>query len=154
MLTTPRQTEHSSTTCADKIPRLRIITERGIDADWNEIAPLLQKAIDLSCGETTLRSEYEKLKRGETRLWAVTIGGRILAAATTYFQDYPRKRVVVVGILGGERMDLWLHFQPEMIEWARDHGATALQAEVRPGLVRKLNGLGWKKVRTIIRKDF
>ena len=135
-------------------PSLTLIETDEVEEIWDGVCGLLKKAIDRSYGETSLAAEYDKLLRGLTQLWVVHVAGRIIAAATTHFHHYPRKKVLVVGLLGGERMDLWEHFQPQVIEWARGRGAVALQAEVRPGLVRRLGGLGWTKVRTIIRKDF
>lgn len=153
MQTTPRPIEHSSTPYLAR-PSLAYFEVQEVDQVWDLVSPLLQKAIDRSYGETTLRDEYEKLKRKETTLWMVHIAGRPLAAAITYFHVYPRKKYLVIALMGGERMDLWEHFQADVAALAKTWGASGMQAEVRPGLVRKLSGHGWKKVRTIIRKDF
>lgn len=153
MQITPRLTEHSATPSRVS-PTLTLIENDEIEEAWPLVEPLLKKAIARSYGETTLHAEYEKLLQGETSLWMVTLAGRPIAAATTYFHRYPRKTVMVVGLLGGESMDAWLHLQPQMIAFAKTNGATALQSEVRPGLTRILGKIGWQKVRTIIRRDF
>src|SRR4051812_43898505 len=75
---------------------------------WPVVAPLLEKAVELSGGVTTLAEEYQALIDLRKQLWVIVTedGGTktISAAGITSLQKFSGSQIANIEMLGGENM--------------------------------------------------
>jgi cell division protein YceG involved in septum cleavage len=94
--------------------------------------------------------EYEKkIKEGTFQLHAFSSG-----FAITQIVSYLEEKVCMVHLIGGERFDEWSEdFTKRIKAFALEHGCKALEGVARLGLEKKLNRVGWKRKRVLMRID-
>jgi hypothetical protein len=111
---------------------------------WPVVAPLLEKAVELSGGVTTLAEEYQALINLKKQLWAIITedGGAktISAAGITSLQKFPSGlQVANIEMLGGENMKAWFSLKEKFEEWAKkDEGCTKVRLYARKAWARNL----------------
>ena len=119
---------------------------------WNQVAPLLQKVVDESHGDITLASTKNRLMRGEAWLLAVSDGPEIIAAITAEVLVVESgKRILMVPMVGGSRMDEWLDLLHDQLKQIKQESlCDEIRGAGRPGWVRALKSKGWKPAITIV----
>lgn len=95
---------------------------------------------------------YALLLSRHLRLWLALSEGEVLACAVSMIQEYPRAKVCALLLVGGEKLDQWLHFSDDIAAWAKSQGCTALEGPGRKGWERAAKSLGWKPVWTVYRR--
>lgn len=109
---------------------------------WPQIAEHIRAGI--ARGWDDLYSEWD-IKRavidGAWQLWVAHVDDRIVAAAVTRIQDFPKARVFEVLLVGGGEMDRWIEEGlREFEEHGRRRGARLFQHFGRPGWGRITGG--------------
>lgn len=125
-----------------------------IDIVWNQIAPLLGKAIDLCKDETSLEYIHGFLKSGLLMALAVCENDKIIAVNVLRVDTFDNgNKLLFVVLVGGERIDEWgyqvLDAEKEI---AKSLGCVELRGcAARGGWLRKLNKTAWQEVHTVIK---
>ena len=101
---------------------------------WDEVCPLIQKALDRG-SRYTLKDIYEGLCSRKMQLWCWR-DEKIHAALVTTLQEDEVKFCLYLA-LGGSKMAEWAKYQPVVEDWARSKGCTE---------VRVYGRYGWKKL--------
>lgn len=110
---------------------LRLLRPEEVLYRWDELAPLLQRAVDQGRGEL----EVEDIR-------ALVLAGRMFLLATDAyvvtceFAIYPQKTVMVVGFGSGDIHD-HEEVQKVLEEFARSGGASSIQMYCRKPSMRR-----------------
>ena len=131
--------------------RVALVNSEDIGLVWDEVTPLIEKALIHAEGELIPEDIKKHLDEGDLRLWVALEGQEILASMVTEIIEYPRKRIVRVITLAGKNMDMWYDFLPMIEGYAVKNGCSSLEAWTRKGMTRKLKD--WKHSYDIITKD-
>ena len=112
MQTMPRQTE----------PSPFLLSVEGVPFDlvhtvWEDVRELLIPAMERSGGRLDESSVLKSLLKREMQLWIAPGGAMVTQIAT-----YPTGLKAAILLLAGGEMDKWLHFLPEIEDWARHAG--------------------------------
>lgn len=105
-----------------------------MDQYWPTFGPMIglaQKRLADQCGMDDVE---EWLRTGQSLLWGIYVDEKPMAAMMTAESKYPRKRVMVIEMIGGERADLWS--KPALDELARvskASGFDAIETHARAG---------------------
>lgn len=130
---------------------ISIVTEETLDHVWQSLLPKIQRALSTDAGENyTEEYYYHSVKSGAMQMWVSHEGETIRGAGIISTHNTPKGSVVFIEILAGEKLDEWLdEVEPLLKQYARQIGATTIEALCRPGLVKKLNK--WRPVATLMR---
>lgn len=123
---------------------------------WAEVLKLLAPAIEMSAGEVTEQSAYDKLMTGVSALVIVAQGSEIVMAFTVSVVDHESgKRELSIPLMGGKDLEeLRDVFMPFIARLAKNMGcSTIVGYAARDGWARKLKSYGWSKVREIIKYE-
>lgn len=126
---------------------MRYIALEHLSLAWPVAAPLLAPAVELSEGRYDLASVYEKLAQKFALLWLIDDDkDETVAAFVSRIAAYPRKRMLCIEFLGGDRMEEWVETTDQVLtDYARDAGLEGLEMSGRLGWTRPLGALGWKQ---------
>jgi hypothetical protein len=125
--------------------QLSAVPAEAIELVWQDVEPMLQKAIDASGGRYSTISILAALLRKELGLWVVLDYETPVAAITTRVAEYPNGRALALDWIGGARMREWLPLAHDVFSrYAKDHGCTELQGYGRRAWERWLRTYGWK----------
>jgi hypothetical protein len=128
-----------------------LLEAEDIDLVWNDVVPLIEKALQHAEGELVPDDIKKHLDKGDLRLWVALEGKETIAAMVTEVIQYPRKKIVRVITLAGKNMDMWYDFLPMIEGYAIRNDCSSLEAWSRKGMARKLKD--WKHSYDIITKD-
>jgi len=131
--------------------KVALIEAENIDMVWDDVVPLIEKALRHAEGELIPEDIKKHLESENLRLWVALKDKNVIAAMVTEIIQYPRKRIVRVITLAGKDMGLWYDFLPMLEGYAIRHGCSSLEAWTRKGMTRKLKD--WKHSYDIITKD-
>ncbi len=106
--------------------------ERLLAAHWDRCAPWLQAALDRSGNTHALEDVRAAVRAGAATFWP----GRACCLVTEVVQ-YPRKRVAVLWLAGGDLRELCA-MAGFVRRWAKDNGCDRMQITGRPGWQRVL----------------
>ena len=127
-----------------------------LDRYWPVASELLARGVETSRGRYNIESLYLELVRGESHLWLIFEGDdNVVCAFTTQFAYYPLKMNLSVVFLGsddslGDFSGKWVDLMPELMEWAKIHGCSAVELVGRRGWLRVLRGLGFRESYSMI----
>lgn len=117
-----------------------MIYVKDIDSVWDKVSPLIQKALDHSCGELAIQDVYRKLQDGHMGL---IMNDKM--ACVVEFMDYPQITALRVVALGGEDMDEWLEELLDILyKWAKENGHSRVEHMGRKGWVKTLQKYGYE----------
>jgi len=112
----------------------RLVPIDMIDQHWSTFGPMIEKAQKRMSDRCGMEDILGWLNDGTSRLWGIYVDGKPLAAMTTSDQNYPRKRVMVIEMIGGERADLWTgDALAELARVSRLAGYDAIETHARAG---------------------
>jgi hypothetical protein len=110
---------------------------------WPVVAPLLEKAVELSGGVTTLAEEYQALIGLRKQLWVIVVEDgatkTISAAGITSLQKFSGSQVANIEMLGGDNMKAWFSLKEKFEEWAKDEGCTEVRLYARKAWAKHLS---------------
>ena len=125
-----------------------LIATNAIDGTWPAVKHFIEKALVESSGRINADDVLKQLKDGGMQLWMlVTAEGEpeVVAVLVTEIIMYPRKSVLDLSLMAGDRMDLWLDSLPLLEQWAQTQGVDQVQIHGRSG---------WARVAGLRRKSF
>lgn len=127
--------------------RVRYIALEHLSLAWPVAAPLLAPAVELSEGRYDLASVYEKLAQKFALLWLIDDDkDETVAAFVSRIAAYPRKKLLCIDFLGGDRMPEWVGIvDATLANYARDAGLEGLEMAGRLGWTKPLGALGWRQ---------
>jgi len=105
-----------------------------MDQYWPTFGPMIELAQKRLADQCGMDDVEEWLRTGRSLLWGIYVDGKPMAAMMTAENTYPRKRVMVIEMIGGERADLWS--KPALDELARVSkaaGFDAIETHARAG---------------------
>jgi hypothetical protein len=127
------------------------IQPRELPVVWGEVAPMLQRAIDIDPSAVTIEQVEFAVRTGKTFLlvWEEP-GEGITGAVTGEFVDYPRHRVAHIDLMGGKGI-VKKHVFEEAQNWMRAHGATKAQCWCQDNLVPMYEKMGMTNTHKVMR---
>jgi len=120
------------------------IPPEAIEKLWPLAAKLLDKAISLSNGYTTLAREHEAVAAQQKQLWfVVNPEGRVrneavAAGITCIQQNADGSKTANIEYFGGGDMKSWFALKGVFESWARDEGCRDIRMWARKGWARHL----------------
>lgn len=131
--------------------RVYLVPPHEIQAHWPLALPFVKRSLEYQSDHDDV-SVYRNLIAGEMRLWLVyEPGANVKAAVITRNVNFPLTRVCLIFGLGGNDMEEWIHFLPEVVEpWAKSQGCNFIELRGRDGWERLL---GWRKTSVVLRKE-
>ncbi len=122
------------------------VQSRDVDTWWEQAAPFLESALDISDGRFDLSDIYKAVKETDMQLWiAVDSEQKIQAACITQILIHPRKKTVLLLFCGGKDVNAWVQFIETIQAWAKFTGCTSAEIYGRPGWEKILPTFGFKK---------
>ena len=116
------------------------VSREILPALWPTIEPLLRPALDRDATVKDTGDVFDALDRETCALWAV-MQGEVLVGVLVLHLEVDR---LVVWLMGGYDFDKWHEVvEPLLVRYAEEAGVPSVQANVRPGLGRKLGA--WRK---------
>lgn len=103
-----------------------------IDDDWEQIAPLIQRALDRYPG-FDIDQIYDGLCEARFQLWTCQ-SDRVDAVVVTSICGPALKLVAA----GGTDVHVWKHWLSEIAKFGKDNGCTRLEIDGRRGWLRVL----------------
>lgn len=121
---------------------------------WQDVLPMLIKALEYADGKYTLRSIFDALITKNMQLWiAVTQKNEIKAFAITEIVNYPGKRVLLILFAGGEEVDTWLDKIEYLQNFAHFNDCQAVEIYGREGWAKKLLPHNYVKIHSVYRYE-
>jgi hypothetical protein len=124
-----------------------------IDAHWADVARLVAPAVSQAArGEFTLDDLELLVRSGKAFAGLASDASGYVLALVFEFRFYPRKQVINVMALGGQRLhETAKIFWPQFTVWAAESGATEIEACTSPAMTRMLTPLGFSHTYDIVR---
>ena len=85
--------------------KVALVNSEDIELVWDEVTPLVEKALSHAEGELIPSDIRKHLDTGDLRLWVALQDRDIIAAMVTEIIQYPRKKIVRVITLAGKNID-------------------------------------------------
>ena len=118
---------------------------------WTQIEKWVEDALESSLGYRA-HDILLNVVKGDMQLWLAEENG-IQACAVTQLLQYPRARICSVVVIAGKEMDNWIHFETDVLRWAKEMGCKAIEGKGRKGWERKMAASGYVPVFVVYRKD-
>lgn len=118
---------------------MRYISPQDAISEWSRVEGWLDDANKLAGGKMTTADYLVKVLTGTADLW-VGNDMAVLAEMT----HYPRARVYVIVLAGGEGGHDWSAIESELENAARLRGCNKMEVFGRPGWKRILNDAGYR----------
>jgi len=133
---------------------ISVVPSDSIESVWDEVEPLLQRAIDYNGGIFSIQ-DVAGFLASNTMLLAVGVkDDRIMSAFALEQVTYPRRKGIRVTLAAGEPLRDWLEPMVDMLDsWvAQDPEFSFYEMIGRPGWRKALKGVA-HEVATIIRRE-
>tara|TARA_R100001129_G_C5223961_1_gene220510 strand:- start:5 stop:442 length:438 start_codon:yes stop_codon:yes gene_type:complete len=135
--------------------QVSLVDPKYINRVWDEVEPILGKSIGSAHGRYEMKDIFKEIVNFQQHLWVVFDGRKIIAALTTSFTDYPKKKVLSGNFLGGERIMRWRDPMLKTLEsWAKDNDCDGLEMTGRDGFEKVLGPYGWTPEYVVFEKMF
>ena len=113
---------------------MRLVPVDMIDTHWQTFGPMIEKAQKRVIDQCGMDDILGWLQDGTSRLWGIYVDDEPMAAMTTSDQNYPRKRAMVIEMIGGKRADLWTgDALAELARVSRLAGYDSIETQARAG---------------------
>jgi hypothetical protein len=125
---------------------LFLTTPGLIDTHWWSVAYLLDEAVEQVSDEYTLADLAAMVCDGAAvAALVLDDDGSPMLALVFRFVHYPRSTAVHIMALGGRNLaDAAMTFWRQFTEWAKESGATRIEACALPAMTRVLRALGFQ----------
>lgn len=112
----------------------------------------MERILPYSDGCYDLEDLRQRVVSGTLVAWATEIDGEIVGVTLFSVYTHPKKRVLEVFGIAGERLEEWHDRGMRLVEEFADRvGAEHICATTHPGLARMLRRMGWKPHRELLR---
>jgi hypothetical protein len=123
---------------------LFLTSQRLITEHWPAAARLLAPVLRATRGEFTVDDLEELCRDGRAVAGVVSKDGEPVLALVFEWRFFPRKTVLNVIALAGRDLDaIAATFWPDFKAWAKESGATEIEACCSPAMTRLLAPLGF-----------
>jgi hypothetical protein len=117
--------------------RLVYVPRAEIADYWDVAGPLIELAQRRYSHEYGLEDVREALGNGRAILWMVQVDGEFMAAMTTTEDNQPRRKTLLIELLGGKNADIWAEkLITELARVGRAAGYDAIETKARLGWMR------------------
>ncbi len=129
-----------------------LITAETLPVVWEQFRPKIQEALSGGMGDHYSEAYYyQEVLSGRMMMWAMH-ESEIMAVGIVSVNEFPIGKSLFIELLAGSQLDTWLdEVEPLLKEYARQIGATTIEASCRPGLAKKLKN--WRQVAILMRLD-
>lgn len=145
-------TSNSKLISQDK-PNLLLIDPEDIEYVWEDVIPLIEKALVHSEGELSVSDILKLVTEKKEQLWVGMSDGDMFCAGITEIIKYPGKkvlRIITFATESGHDYEMWKDFVDIIEGFGVRNGCSSIEAWTRKGLARKLN---WDHEYSVITKD-
>ena len=119
------------------------VPKEDIHLVWNEVEPLIKKALD-DC--YTADDILKGLIKNSFQLF-ISWNKKVESAVVTEVAQYPQKRICRYFLAGGSNMNNWLEpIQTEIEKFAKLNNCQAIEVAGRKGWARKLKGYSFSQI--------
>jgi len=135
---------------------VELINSDNVPLVWMLVHERLEAAIkEWGFGEYNSEDLLGNLIVGKAQLWIVNDKEfNIRLVAVTRIIRYPRKKRMLIDILVGKGVEDALGLLTKAEAWMQQHGASEIEAHVRPGLARLLERKGaFKRSRVVLFRE-
>lgn len=131
---------------------ISLVTSESLPSVWAKLRPQILRALDTGMGEHyTEEYYYQAVFSGKMTMWAFHEAD-IVAAGIISVNEHPKDKSIFIELLAGSRLDDWIGLvEPLLHEYAKQIGATTIEASCRPGLADKLKN--WRPVAVLMRLE-
>ncbi len=117
--------------------RLVYVPRAEIADYWGIAGPLIELAQRRYSHEYGLEDVREALDDGRAILWMVQVDDEFMAAMTTTEDNQPRRKTLLIELLGGKNADIWAEtLIDELARVGRAAGYDAIETKARLGWMR------------------
>lgn len=119
---------------------------------WPVVAPLLAPAVQRSGGRLDMSSVFQWLTEKRYLLWVAYGPDRVISAAfVTRGAVYPKRKMLVVELAGGDDLAGWGNEATRVFRnYARDAGLDGVELAGRTGWSRALKAYGWNTAMVLV----
>lgn len=118
-----------------------------VPAAWPALGGFVNKAAQRYSRDYDMKHMQEAIFDGKAALFGVFKGGEPMAAVVTSEIVYPKRKVMLIELVGGANMREWADvFVQQMVGIAKRAGYAAIEARARKGWSRALKSYNVKQV--------
>lgn len=130
-----------------------LTTPELISLHWWSVMKLIDPVVHQAArGEFTLSDLTAMVESGRAFAAIALDGDTPVLAMVFEFRHYPSKMTLNVMALGGRDLaGVAVSFWPQFLEWAKESGASEIEACASPAMTRALKGLGFQHTYDIVR---
>jgi hypothetical protein len=131
---------------------LFLTSQRLLSQHWPAAARLLEPVLGAARGEFTLEDLEELCRDGRAVAGVLYEGERPVMAMVFEFRYYPRRTVLnVIALAGSNLAQVAGTFWPTFRQWAKESGATEIEACTSAAMARHLRPLGFERTYELVR---
>jgi hypothetical protein len=135
--------------------KVSLVPANAVTNVWDKIEELVDKVIPYTYGRMIAADVLHNLIINHYHLWIIEKEDTIKAIAITEFMKYPRKTVLLINFISGDKLSEWIEeLDRVLVKFSKETGCDFLEACGRAGWERKVTRLGWKKKFTIVEKHY
>jgi len=135
--------------------KVSLVPADAVTKVWDKIEELVDKVIPYTYGRMIAADVLHNLIINHYHLWIIEKEDIIKAIAITEFMKYPRKTVLLINFISGDKLSEWIEeLDRVLVKFSKETGCDFLEACGRAGWERKVTRLGWKKKFTIVEKHY
>ena len=135
--------------------KVSLVPANAVTKVWDKIEELVDKVIPYTYGRMIAADVLHNLIINHYHLWIIEKEDTIKAIAITEFMKYPRKTVLLINFISGDKLSEWVEeLDRVLVKFSKETGCDFLEACGRAGWERKVTRLGWKKKFTIVEKHY
>lgn len=117
--------------------RLRVLNPDEVFAGWKEIRAFLDRGSEYGHGDFEMDDILQLVKEGRAFIMVLECSSRTILASACEVITYPRRSVLNVMAIGGERLDVMFgEFWSQVSDVGRILGVNAVRGSVRPSMQR------------------
>ena len=125
-----------------------------LDEKWQDIKPILNKAVCLSPRKIDIEDVYTASKQGAYLVWTVEEEDKVIAVVTTRMVFYPKGYAMALDFVGGGRMKEWIELVLSTLEaHARHNKCIHMEGFGRKAWDRFINKFGRYPAHITYHKD-
>jgi hypothetical protein len=130
----------------------RLIRPADVFPIWDEVEPLITKALVKSDEAFSSLDYLDLIMRGECALWIGLDNNEIKSALVCEATQLPRAKILQIHIWStksGHDYEPWMELFDSIEDYGRENGCSIIEVTVRKGLAKKLN---WKHTHSVLTK--
>ena len=130
----------------------RLIRPADVFPIWDEVEPLITKALVKSDEAFSSLDYLDLIMRGVCTLWIGLENNEIKSALVCEATQLPRAKILQIHIWStksGHDYEPWMELFDSIEDYGRENGCSIIEVTVRKGLAKKLN---WKHTYSVLTK--